>query len=529
MDNEFEEDYERLNIKEWLNDKLSYWPVTTLFYYINNVYASFMKTQSLSNRKNRKQHKIDSKQIDILENDEEIQEGIWNKIQEIEYDENSIESRAVAVHAIGAVLYANELIQKIEEKTDYPIDSFIAEIVNKMKIEDVMQLVEWDELEKIIHFSNVKSTIANRVNEMSEGQLIVFFLSFNSSKVCFEDAEIRRRIEDRVVNVEDVCLPFYIKYLSYDDKIISKLLDRVPEKLQVNSIISANVNIDHNPEVTEKLQKMIQNLSNIDFTRYMSSGTQENDALKPIIKDKLEQLSDEDIRFLTAMYFVRIAPPTNPYKHNELAEQAAKRGLIGESEDGVQYCSFNENIVIPKFETYRCSNRYFDVIPYFTGFDFAVIDGDNPEMSEQKMVEAFKMNSRTMGNYYKFIDYICTLSRTKDEDLYKTILDVNKDYKFPKDVDKDLTVYFKFTELYLVNRVLNMDDTNLLNRLYILSRVDLPLYDAIAIRMHEKGFSEPPCLHIIDNNYTGIENYKKRSDNEKDLGSNGLDNLQDRE
>lgn len=524
MDNELE-DFEKYNIKEWIKEKINLWSTAVLFYYINDIYA---EKNSVGNQINRKEYKTLLKQIDVLENDEDIQEAIWEKIQEIEYDEDSIESRAIAVHSIGNVLYASEFLKKLDEN-DYPIDNELVEIINDLKIDDVMQLIEWVDFERIMQLPKVRNTLLEKVSKMSDGQLLVFFANFNSSRQFYIDVEARKKLSERILKSTNGYLPFYMKYLSFDDEILSKCLDLTEKNMQVNAIVSADVHANHNKEVTEKLQKMLQNLSDSEFVRYMCSAATENEKLKPIVIERMKQLSKEDIRFLTAIYFELVKPPLNPYKHNKLAELAGSYDLIKENENGVPVCWYDEKVVIPKFKIYCYSNRYFDALPYFSGFDFAKVDADNPEMTEQYMLEAFERNSKTMENYYKFIDFIGTLSKSKDEDLYKTILDINKYYNFSEDMDQDLISYYKFTELYLVNRILNMKNENLLKRLYLLSQKDLPLFDVIMVKMQEKGFSEPESLKITGDYFSNMNNSKNSDGKEKEQDNNGLDNLKDRE
>ena len=177
MDNELE-DFEKYNIKEWIKEKINLWSTAVLFYYINDIYA---EKNSVGNQINRKEYKTLLKQIDVLENDEDIQEAIWEKIQEIEYDEDSIESRAIAVHSIGNVLYASEFLKKLDEN-DYPIDNELVEIINDLKIDDVMQLIEWVDFERIMQLPKVRNTLLEKVSKMSDGQLLVFFANFNSSR-----------------------------------------------------------------------------------------------------------------------------------------------------------------------------------------------------------------------------------------------------------------------------------------------------------------------------------------------------------
>lgn len=178
MNNEYEEN-EELDIKEELLYKIEYLDITTLMYYINNLYYNKIKTEEYKEKNknvtiNKKEYNCILEEIDLIECDEDIQKAIWFKLQDINYDEDFIESRAVAVHSIGAALWLSDAFETIEENSSYPIEEYFANILEDVKTEDLLQLVEWVSYEKLMHFPKVKKIFIDRISEMTEGELTVF-------------------------------------------------------------------------------------------------------------------------------------------------------------------------------------------------------------------------------------------------------------------------------------------------------------------------------------------------------------------
>ena len=528
MDNELYENLEdNIDEKEKLLLQIESFNITTLLYFFNGMYAYRIELEETM-KKNKLSRVLEGKyrecieNINLMENDEEIQEAIYKKIQDIDYDEESIESRATAVHSIGAAMGVSHLLIKIEKNTKNPVEYFITEILEDMKKEDLIQIIEWIDYEKIKKLPKVHSVFINRINELTEAELIIYLVNCIEYKYD-KNIDLASKVLEKVKNGDKAFLPFYISYFLKDDNTVSELLNYANNYVKVSAIISADLSKKHSQELTSKLKNMVEGLSEDEFIQFIcGSIEEENEEYRKIIINKMFESSKDNMKFILFSYLKNIVPT---YKHEVLVYLALVKEIAKEK-NGSLICSFNEQEINKndeRFKTYYCShNFYTEAFPYFSGFDMAKLNGTNFEIPTEEMVNAFLANKETISKYTDFLDFICSLAKTKDDDLYKIILDVNRKYKIPKDMDNCLERYLHFTEVYLINRILNIKNEQLLNKLYILSSNDAPLFSAIRIRMDEKGLIGPDSLNVEGN---VLNNFEEGNKEDKTKENGELDSL----
>ena len=512
--------------KEKLLYQIEMSDITILLYYFNNLYSEKQemeeKLQKKSNsKKAKKKYNECIEEIELIENDEDIQNAIYSKLKDIDYNEDSIESRAIAIHSIGAAIWLSDVLSKIEEESNLPIEELIADIVEDMKTEDLIQVLEIVGYNKIMNFQKVHNVFCNKLDEMTNGQFIIYFANCISSKYA-KTEEFKTKCIEKIRNGNKDFIPFFINAFSDDDKIIEELLNNVSKEQKVSAIISAGVNKKHNKKVTSKLNNMIKSLSEEEFVRLLCVDTgEENAELIQNVLEKMFNLSNDNLKFLLFTYYENVEPT---YKHAILDDLIITRNMTKE-ENGAAFVSVKKEELeefAQRYKVYYCSDIFWvAAFPYFSGFDLAKLDGSDSEVSNQNMVNTFKANEATIENYYKFIDYIGYLSKTKDEDLCKTILNLNKNFNIPEDMDADLKLYLSFIEMYLLNRILNFEDDKLLNKMYLLSENDAPLDWPIKIRRKEKQLTEPDILEIKGDN---SKNFEKSNNNEGTKENNESDN-----
>ena len=394
--NENMEDY--LDLKEKMIYEIEMLDITMLLYDFNNLYSDKQELENelQQNNDNAKEHIQKYRQyvekIYLLENDKDIQKAIYNKLKDIEYDEDSIESRAVAMHSVGAAIWISDVLSKIEEESNLPVEELIADIVEDMRTEDLIQILEWGNYDKIMNLPKVHNIFNKRIDEMTEAQFIIYLANCKSGEYC-QTKEFKAKCLEKIKNGDKSFITFYINVFSDDDKMIGELLNMVKREEKVSAIISSKISENHSNEIINKLQNMIKNLSEEEFVRFLCADIEEeNPKLIQVVLEKMYNLSDENIRFLLYTYYMNMEPS---YKLVILNDLIISRNLI-KNIDGVPSLALESEEIkefTHRYRQYFMSDRYFiDTFPYFSGFEVAKLNGDDSEISNQNMINTFKAN-----------------------------------------------------------------------------------------------------------------------------------------
>lgn len=94
-------------------------------------------------KKREQQYNSVMEYINLFEEDEEVQQALYRRITELDYDEDSVESRAYTTQIIWELLYMDSLLLKVEENTNKSIQNVIAENLEVMTNLDLLMIYEW--------------------------------------------------------------------------------------------------------------------------------------------------------------------------------------------------------------------------------------------------------------------------------------------------------------------------------------------------------------------------------------------------
>lgn len=434
--------------------------------------------------------------INLLENDIDVQKAICQRLKELNYDKSSEESKATTVQILQELLSINGFVNLLEKSTGQPVQEIICETIEQMSNTDVLVLYDWISQENTLRLNKVNDIFLSRMEDLGESEFNILVSNMNVEET-IRNSDTKWKVIEKIKETNGEINPLLIHVFSQDDDFISALLPNVKETEYTNVLSASNLKNNHNEKVTQQLLKIIKDLSNEELVRYLVFNSyQENEIFDKVIQERMRTLSNDDLKFVFFVY-----DKMDPSYKETIVEDLLIERELSEEYDGIAeiiYTEEEEENYIRRFNEYVLINRLFNGnFPFLSGLGMGIVDMENIEESKKNVVKTYEHNKKIISDFIKFNDYLRLLTKSKDEDLYKIIEEVNRKPKIiaDEDIDENIQHYYIFIALYLQSRIMKLDDEKFLNRLYLVSSKDSVFLDCAIVRMKEKGM-QIPSLYV---------------------------------
>lgn len=439
--------------------------------------------------------------MDLIEHDANVAEELFYRIMQIDKNSNNKEQsdvqafkgkRALDIQVLSSILNLENVIDGIEKTTGYNVQDFIAGKLEKMSTHDLISIFQMVPYETICKYSKINDIYTSRIKDMTEAEFLTFIYKGNC-KTMLSDSKIRAEVLERIKKSKDIFSTIYLTAFSSDDEFVHELLKKTKREEILTALTCANLSKKHTKQVNDQIIEIINSLSQEELTRYLIYyGGKENNKIQPVVEKRMRQLDDNNLKFIFWLY----SRSDKSFKESILDNIVIERGLAKETEGFLEcpYTAEEEDAYWRIYQEYN--DAYLIYIKAFLNMvepKTPTIYENNSEKTTKELLEVFTSNEKNTRNYEEFINYIVSISETKDEDLYKLITFINKrTISFGDEhTTKYIRGYLETLVSYLGARILRMDDENFLLKMYVTNEGSDTFFNSVYVRMLEKGMEIP--------------------------------------
>lgn len=492
-----------------------------------------------------------------LLDDPTIIQAIKQRIDEIQYDENNIKTRALAVQTIAMLLNIEKTLQSektIEpENTNekrkcswYDIQTSISNIMSQMTIQDLMIVYDYISRFYINNVEQYREVFIDKINNMTDAEFNIYIRSYDSDIV--DSVELNRAILKRMEQSNPVFAELQIEESGiYNDDLISEKLKKASKDSKLNLLFESNLFLIKDDKFTEEIVEIIRNSSNEDIVRMLLYLKKEVVSdFENVLLEKTKKLPNEYIKFLlfgldknkntyrlgiiqelvkSKKIPAKITPDEKKKYKIWLKEYTAvedlfsnkmpyfkptRLGRIEELDEDSEEDSFhneedNDMSQFPDIELNEDDDEYYDDFDKneeddveldsedLTNIDIEAEMEDETDLdsndrildvqTKTNILSRYIYNTNIIKKYIEFTEFIDKLSQASDVAIVPIIKRVNMGYNSTGYIDKDEKKYINFLELYLRNRVLNMNDNKSKFLLHLMKDDEGVISNAILTRL----------------------------------------------
>lgn len=211
-------------------------------------------------------------QTELLD-DPIIIQTIKQRIDEIQYDENNIKTRALAVQTIAMLLNIEKTIEQgnKDDKSEcswYGIQTSIADVMSQMTIQDLMIVYDYISRFYINNVEQYRKVFIDKINNMTDAEFNIYIRSYDSDIV--DSVELNQAILKRMEQSNPVFAELQIEETGiYDDDLISEKLKKASKDSKLNLLFESNLFLIKDDKFTEEIVEIIKNSSNEDIVRML--------------------------------------------------------------------------------------------------------------------------------------------------------------------------------------------------------------------------------------------------------------------
>lgn len=465
------------------------------------------KNSSMENEYNQvmTENELFSKDIDIIN-------MLYDKMHEIDYDEENHENCAKAVYSVAAFLKTN-LVRT--ETTWNQMKRIIIDILRQMNTRDFLTTLEIAGMKEAYELEEVMAEIKIRIPQMTECEFLRFHTDIINYDVKIDD-ELDLLISKKVDKASKVLAPKYIA-MSNNPLDVALMLDKVENPEKIEAIIKSLNCWDE--EIDERIESLVESLSDEQLIRFIgaiSNFKYENEKLDNVLLRRMKLLSKEDLEMVVAVYLISpriemsdkimgIAIEKGVMYKNEVDERGimtdngriefSRRQIYDDMDFGKRvsmYQKFKEPIT--NLMTVMCHdnlNYALMVLGNTEGNEESV------EQAEREIDDIFLQKYEELNEIIEIseemIEYIKYLSQMDDKSIVKIIGVIAKkmaNMEESSEIEQTQVNEFRekaydLTEKYLVNRILELQDRGailLLSTLYNMTCHDT-FNHAIAVKV----------------------------------------------